>query len=145
MTTAADLQARISAALRPVDGMVIPPDVARLLARWLAEYAEFRRRPGQSGVPMLLLEVQWAFAEFAAVSSRQQEDLRSMSPEIVTSAHEPEVGTDEAAAVLRCSTDNVRWHFRQGNLAGRKVGRQLMISVASLQSLKCRLGERKGA
>lgn len=144
MTTPADVQDHVSAALRPVAGLVVPADVAQLLARWLADYAQFRRQPGQSGVPMLLLEIQRAFAEFAAGSSRQREDLRPMSLEVLPSTY-AEVDTSEAAAALGCSADNVRWHIARGNLMSRKVGRQHMISVGSLEGLRVRLAERREA
>ncbi|WP_136245914.1 helix-turn-helix domain-containing protein [Mycobacterium intracellulare] len=142
-----DVQAKVSAALRPVAGMVVPGDLAALIARWLGDYAQFRRQPGQSGVPILLLEVQHAFAEYgaAASDSRQRERDGLGASELVAFEGDAWMGTAEAAAELGISADTVRWHCRKGNLDGRRFGRQLMITLASLESLKARLSEQRGA
>ena len=158
MSAADDLQARVSAALRPVNGMVLPPEVAAQVARWLADYAEYRRLR-TAGVPALLLEIQRAMTEYVAADSRQREaaaqalpaeawgPTRVDSPRLASNSLaqlRPSqldydfVDTETAAAMLGCSTDTVRWHCRRGNIERRRAGRRLMVSVSSIENYKAR-------
>ncbi|WP_406813976.1 helix-turn-helix domain-containing protein [Mycobacterium sp. M23085] len=147
MTTADDIQASVRSAVRPVNTIQIHPDLARCIVRWLGKHIEFTRQPGHPGVPALLIETQKALAEAVAAidDSRQREQERLATAEIVISGYDACVGTAEASAELGISADAVRWHIRRGNLASRKVGRQLMVTTSSLDRLKDRLGERKKA
>jgi hypothetical protein len=147
MTAAEQNDAResIRAAVQRVDSVHITLEAARFIVHCLGRLAEMLAR--QNGCPPeTLVIVQHALAEACAIPSRQHDLRGSTGLEVVPSGHgQPEVGTDEAAAALRCTSDNVRRHCREGNLASRKVGRQYMITAASLESLKTRLDERKGA
>lgn len=119
-------------------------NLVRCIVYWLGDYARLKQQPGQSGTPEGVVAAQAALAEaHAAVSdSRRDEADRAMAAEFVLSGHDTCVGTDEAAAALGISADGVRWHCRKGNLESRKVGRQLMITTASIENYKCRKAER---
>lgn len=139
-----DIQAKIDAAVRPVTAIELHPDLARCIIHWLGRYIEFTRQPGQPGVPVMLMETQKALADAVAAidNSRQRELDRSLTPETIISGHDRRVGTDEAAAELGISADAVRWHCRKGNLDGRRVGRQVMVAVSSIEDFKRRRAER---
>jgi hypothetical protein len=49
----------------------------------------------------------------------------------------------DAGVRLEISADAVRWHWRQGNLEGRKVGRQVLVSAASIEALRVRRAEKR--
>lgn len=136
----------IFAAVR-VNTISIDLDLVRYIVHWLGDYVRLKQRPGQPGAPDGVIAAQRALAEaYAAMcDSRWRERDGLGAPELVAFEHEQQVGTAEAAAELGVSADTVRWHCRAGNLEFRRVGRQLMILVSSLESLKARLSERKGA
>lgn len=135
--------AAVFAAVR-VNTIQLEPDLVRYLVHWLGDLIRIKQQPGQPGVPEGLVAAQKALAEaHAAVSdSRRQEQNRGVAAEIVALPHDADVGTAEAAAELGISADAVRWHFRKGNLDGRRVGRQLMVSARSIENLKRRKAER---
>lgn len=122
-------------------------DLVRYIVHWLGDYARLKQQPGQPGLPEGLIQAQTALAEaVAAMSDSRQRERASLGiSELVTSGRGVELGTTEAAAELGVSTDTVRWHCREGNLEFRRVGRQLMIPVSSVEHLKVQLSERKGA
>ncbi len=129
------------------DSITLTPDVARLLVHWLGDYARLKQQPGQPGVPEGLAATQCALAEAVARvgDSRRREQDGLGEPEAVAFEHEQCMGTAEAAAELGVSADTVRWHCRKGNLDGKRVGRQLMVTGSSVEALRVRLTERKGA
>jgi len=139
-----DIQAKVSAAVRPVNAIQIHPDLARRVIHWLGKYLELMRQPGQPGVPMLLIETQKALAEALAAmdNSRQREQGTSQALEIIVSGYDACVGTAEAARQLGISPDGVRWHCRKRNLESRKVGRQLMVTTSSIENYKRQKVER---
>lgn len=133
----------MAAAVRRLDVVAIDADLARVIVFWLGKYAEMASQRN-GAVPAGLVEAQHALAE-AAVSvgdSRQREENRSVSAETVVLGHDAFVDTATAAEALGCTADNVRDHCRRGNLSSRKVGRQHMVTVGSLESLKARLSGR---
>jgi hypothetical protein len=120
----------------------INPSVARRLVEWLGELAEIRRRT--NGCPPIgLVEVQQALAEAVAGGgdSRQREPEGLAAAEILGLNRDTEITTAEAAAQLGIPADLVRWHCRRGNLDSRKVGRQHMVTVASIENYKRRKAE----
>lgn len=119
-------------------------DLVRYIVHWLGDYARLKQQPGQPGVPEGVVAAQTALAEaHAAVSdSRRDEADRPIAAEILVSGHGPSVGTAEAAAALGISADGIRWHCRNRNLESRKVGRQLMVTTASIENYKRRKAER---
>jgi hypothetical protein len=129
----------------------IEPELLRMLVFWLGDYAYLKQRPGQPGVPEGVVAAQQALAEAHAAASNSRSDSRQReqkclpASEFVLSGHDSWVGTSAAAALLGISADGVRWHCRRGNLESRKVGRQVMVSMASIESLRAHLDERKGA
>jgi Helix-turn-helix domain len=50
-----------------------------------------------------------------------------------------------AAAVLGVKPTTVRWHYKNGNLAGRKVGESLMINSESLEQFRAHRAEKRSA
>lgn len=136
----------IFAAVR-VKTIPIDLDLVRYIVHWLGDYARVKEQPGQPGVPEGVIPAQRALAEACAAmsDSRQREDPCLDGAGIVISGHEAYVDTAQAAALLGCTADNARDHCRRGNLEHRKIGRQVMITVSSIESLKVRLDERKGA
>lgn len=135
----------MAGAVQRLDVVAINADLARLVVFWLGRYAELAAQRNGC-IPDGLVEAQHALAE-AAVSvgdSRQREQNSSAAVETIVSGHEPCVDTATAAAALGCTADKVRDHCRRGNLKSRKVGRQHMVTVDSLESLRVRLNERNG-
>lgn len=122
-------------------------DLMRYIVHWLGDYARLKERPGQPGAPEGLIPAQIALAEAVAVmsDSRQREQDGLGAAELVAFEHEQCMGTAEAADLLGISADTVRWHCRAGNLEFRRVGRQLMIPVSSIERWKVQLSEWKGA
>lgn len=145
--SADEVRARMAAAIQrvDVDGILITTDVARLLVRWLGRLTEITRQ--RNGCPPLgLVELQGALTDECAADSRRREQDGLGARELVAFDHEQQyVWPPEAAAELGVSADTVRWHFRKGNLDGRKFGRQLMVTAASVEALKTRLSEQRGA
>ncbi|MCV7100912.1 MULTISPECIES: hypothetical protein [Mycobacterium] len=124
--------------IQPVNGTWISPYMTKRIVRWLGDYIDYKRRG--AGIPEGLIEAQRMLAEAYAATgrnSRQQEPECSMAAAQLLSGCEV-IDTAAAAAELGCTADNVRQHWRKGNLEGRKVGRQLMITVSSLQDYKSR-------
>jgi hypothetical protein len=135
----------ISDAIQPLQGIRISADVGRLLVHWLGQHAEIcKQRYGCA--PEGLADVQYALAEACAADSgddsRQREFSAEAAVRLLPSEHDVWVDTAAAAVALGCKSDNVRDHRRRGNLVSRKVGRQHMISVQSIDRLKSRLAER---
>jgi hypothetical protein len=136
----------LAGAVRRLDVVAIDPDLARALVFWLGKYADLATQRNGC-VPAGLAEVQYAIAE-AAVGvgdSRQREESLAAIAETVVLGHDAYVDTATAAAALGCTADTVRWHCRKGNLVSKKSGRQTMVTVASVEDLKVRLDQRKGA
>jgi len=134
----------VFAAVR-VNTIQIEPDLVRYIIHWLGDYIELKRQPGQPGVPEFVVAAQTALAEAhgASSDSRQREQDCLDGAEIVISGHEDTyVGTADAAAALECTADNVRQHCRNGNLKSCKVGRQVMVTTASIEDYKRRRAER---
>ena len=141
---AADERTRIAASVQRIDSVVISVDAARLVVHWLGQLAEITRQ--RNGCPPEgLVEFQHAIAEELVADSRRREQDGLGEPEAVAFEHEQCMGTAEAAAELGVSADTARWHCRKGNLDGRKFGRQLMVTAASVEALKTRLSEQRGA
>jgi Helix-turn-helix domain len=137
------MQAKISAAVTKVDGVMITPDVARLLVYWLGQLAEVaRQRNGWP--PRGLVEVQTALAEgVAAAGSRGRESEGLVAAAVLRSGEEePLVGVEDAAKVLGIRPDTVRWHCRRGNLETHEVGGHRLITAASLERLRAERSER---
>lgn len=141
-----ELYPAIFAAVR-VGLISIEAPLLRLVIHWLGDYARLKQQPGQAGVPEGLPAALTALAEaYAAVSdSRQRQEFCADAAGVVRSGYDLELGTTEAAAELGISAGGVRWRCAHGNLEHRKVGRQLMISTASIKRLKSRLDEQRGA
>lgn len=135
----------IAAAVRPVGGVLLSADAARLLVHWLGQLAALTQSRN-GAAPHGLIAVQHRLAEAAAAAgSRRREQDGLGVPEVVAFEHERYTTPTDAAAALGISPDTVRWHRRRGNLEGRRVGRSWLISTASVESLKVRLDERRGA
>jgi len=132
MATSDDMM-RAKLAVQRVDAVQISPQAARFLVHCLGRLAAVLGQ--QNGcAPEALVTLQHALAE---PESPGASDLLPLGYELVD--------TETAANMLGLKADSVRWHRRRGNLESRKVGRQLMITVASIENLKVRLTERKGA
>jgi hypothetical protein len=131
-------------AVRRVDGVQISPDFTRVLVHYLGQLSRIYGQ--QNGcAPADLVAAQHALAEAVVAHDSRRHEVKSVcAPNALGSGHDL-VDTETAAAMLGLKADTVRWHFRQGNLHGRRVGRQLMVSLASIESLKVRLGKKKGA
>jgi hypothetical protein len=136
----------IFAAVR-VNAIPVDVDLVRYLVHWLGDYARLKQSPGQPGVPEGLVPAQTALAEAVAVvsDSRRREQDGLGAPEVVAFEYEQCTTPTDAAATLGLSPDTVRWHRRRGNLDGRRVGRSWLVSTASVEALKTRLDERRGA
>ncbi|AAS05079.1 helix-turn-helix domain-containing protein [Mycobacterium avium] len=127
-----------------VSEIEITPDLARCLVHWLGDYIRLKQQPGQPGVPEGLVAAQTALAEaYAAVThSPRSERDRPIGAGFVFSAHDAWVGTAEAAEMLGIKAGSVGWLCRESHLEHRKVGRQYMISTASIEDYKRRKAER---
>lgn len=129
-----DLRERISAAIQRVDSVQISADVGRLLVHWLGQHAEWaKQRYGCA--PDGIEDVQYALAEAVAggVDSHRA-SIEAIPAPLVSDL----VEVRHAAAVLGVKPTTVRWHYRSGNLSGRKVGETLMIDSHSLEQLRAR-------
>jgi hypothetical protein len=136
----------IAAAVRPVGGVLLSADAARLLVHWLGQLAALTQARN-GAAPHGLIAVQHHLAEAAAAAGSRRREADGLGvPAVVMFEHDEQYTTPtDAAAALGISPDAVRWHRRRGNLQGRRVGRSWLISIASLESLKVRLDERRGA
>ncbi|WP_139043255.1 helix-turn-helix domain-containing protein [Mycobacterium lentiflavum] len=122
--------------VRRVDAIELAADVGRLVVHWLGDYAEIKRQR-YGCTPEGVVAVQHALAA-AIVSdgdSRQHEAEGLGLTGVLLSAY---VDTAVAAQRLGLTADAVRWHCRRGNLASRRVGRQLMVSTESISDFKSR-------
>jgi hypothetical protein len=129
-----DPASAIRAAVERVDRIQMTTDLGRMLVHWLGNYAELaRQRYGCT--PQGLIETQHAIAEAVVGDSRQREVKRSALQELLLSGHGSDVDTARAADLLGITADSVRWHCRKGNLVFHRVGRQMMISAASIENL----------
>lgn len=140
------MRANIAAAVQRVDVIQVSVDAGHLLVHWLGQLADIgRHRNGCA--PIGLIEVQQALAEAVAGGgdSRQREPEGLAAAEILGLNRDTEITTAEAAAQLGLPADSVRWHCRRGNLDSRKVGRQHMVTVASIESYKRRKAEDRSA
>jgi hypothetical protein len=141
-----DLRAQYPGIFSAVRANVIQvePELVRFIIHWLGDYIRLKQLPGQPGIPEGVVAAQGALAEAhaSASNSRQREQECPTAPVSLVSGYESCVGTAEAAAALGISADTVRWHYRKANLDGRRVGRQLMVTTASIENLKRRKAER---
>jgi hypothetical protein len=135
--------ANLSGAVQRVDGIVFSTDMVRLFIHGFRGYTELAtQRYGCA--PEWVADVQYVLAEALADTrqgrdltsddARQHQSLSTAPAEILTLDHE--FTTAEAAAALGIRANLVRYHCSQGNLDSRKVGRQLMVSSASIQNFK---------
>jgi hypothetical protein len=128
-----DRRARIGAAVRRVDAIQLSPDVGRLLVHWLGQHAEWAvQRYGCA--PDGLEAVAYALAEACAADSHGA----SLDPIPAFDVAQSLVEVKHAASVLNIKPTTVRWHYKNGTLAGRKVGETLMIDSSSLEQLRAR-------
>ncbi|MEY8015256.1 helix-turn-helix domain-containing protein [Mycobacterium servetii] len=141
----ADERTRIAASVQRIDSVALSLDAARLVVHWLGQLAEITRQ--RNGCPPEgLVEFQHAIAEELVADSRRREQGGSRPHELVGFEHEQRyMEPAEAATALGVSADTVRWHCRKGNLDGRKFGRQVMVTAASVEALKARRSEQRGA
>jgi hypothetical protein len=131
-TASSDPRARISAAVSRVDAIQIDPNLGRLLVHWLGNYAKLAQAR-YGCLPEGLSDATYALAEACAG------DSHAASPEAILAPVVSElVDTKTAAAVLGVKPTTVRYHYKNGTLAGRKVGETLMIDNSSLQQLRAR-------
>jgi hypothetical protein len=131
-TTSSDLRERISAAVQRVDAVQITPDVGRLLVHWLGQHAEWaKQRYGCA--PEGLEDVQYALAE--AVARGIDSHGASMDATLPVEMSGL-VEVKAAAAAIGVKETTVRWHYKRGNLSGRKVGQTLMINECSLAEFR---------
>jgi hypothetical protein len=127
----------IADAVRRVDAILITPDLAKVLVRYLGRLAQELAR--QNGcAPEALVSVQQALAEACAAGG---EDSRHASTESVgghglLDLDHDFVDTQAAADMLQIRADTVRWHCRNGALESRKVGRHLMIAKSSIEDFR---------
>lgn len=122
----------ISAAVERVDRIQMTTDFGRMLVHWLGNLAELsRQRYGCT--PEGVIEGQHAIAEAIVGDSRVREAKCSAVQELLQSTHGSDVDTARAAELLGLKADTIRWHIREGNLQARKAGRQLMVTVASIE------------
>jgi hypothetical protein len=133
-TPASDARKAISEAVRRVDAVQIDVNLGRLLVHWLSGYAKLAEaRYGCT--PEGLSEAMYALAEACAARG----DSQPASPEAILAPVVSElVDTKKAASVLGIAATTVRYHYKQGTLAGRKVGQTLMIDTSSLEQLRAR-------
>jgi hypothetical protein len=137
----------ISDAVRRVNVVQLDPELVRVVVHWLGRYSDLTTQRFGC-LPDGLADVQYALAEACADDSGEDSRLRELSAavghRVLLSEHEHDVRVDTAAAAaqLAIPVDSVRWHCRRGNLDGCRVGRQLMISVSSIENLKSRRAER---
>jgi excisionase family DNA binding protein len=130
----ADSGSAISAAVERVDRIQITTDMGRMLVHWLGNYAELAlQRYGCT--PQGLIETQHAIAEAVVGDSRQREAKCAAVHELLSSRHGSDVDTARAAELLGIEADTIRWHIREGNLHAHKVGRQWMVTVASIEEM----------
>lgn len=109
----------------------VSPRLLRIILGYLGDHAKvLAQRNGCA--PGRLVAAQHAVAEtLAAADSRQRQCDSVASAEIVASGYE--IGTGEAAAALGITAGGVRWLIDHGHLISRKVGRQHMVTKASIE------------
>jgi hypothetical protein len=134
----------IFAAVRRVDDVQISLDFTRVLVHYLGELS--KKCVQENGcAPEDLIASQHVLVEaVVADGSRRREAEWVCAPSGLLSGYDL-VGTEAAAKMLGLKADTVRWHCRKGNLEYCTVGGRIMVSVASIESLKARLDLRKGA
>jgi hypothetical protein len=146
MTAAESLRAGSEDGIRAVDAVLVPHQAAAYLVKLIDYLIELGRREG--GAPSAdLVEIRNALVVSARVTTRADTRTNAaVAQSVLHLAADACVDTADAAETLGITPDTVRWHWRKGNLEGRKMGRQLVITVASVERLKARRdGKRRSA
>jgi hypothetical protein len=131
---ASDLRERISAAVNRVDVIQIDADLGRMFLHWLGGYAKLAQAR-YGCLPEGLADATYALAEAVADhGDSHRASFEAIPAPLVSDL----VEVRHAAAVLGVKPTTVRWHYRSGNLSGRKVGETLMIDSDSLEQLRAR-------
>jgi hypothetical protein len=132
MAHRSDARERIAAAVHRVDTIQISPDVGRLIVHWLGGYAKLAQAR-YGCLPEGLADATYALAEACAAHI----DSQRASIEAIPALEMSELVTVKAAAAaIGVKETTVRWHYKRGNLAGRKVGQTLMINEQSLAEFR---------
>jgi hypothetical protein len=129
-----DQRERIGAAVQRVDVIQIDADLARMFLHWLGGYAKLAQAR-YGCLPEGLADAQYALAEACAARNGSHGTSFDAIPALEVSDL---VEVRTAADVLGVKPTTVRWHYKTGNLAGRKVGETLMIDSESLEQLRAR-------
>jgi hypothetical protein len=137
VTAAAELAGEqrsvIAAAVQRVDGVLVSPDLARVIVHWLGRLSDSCTRENGCA-PQGLVEVQAALAE-AYAGSRTREDSAISVLGAGESKREALLDTTAAARLLGIDATTVSLHCRAGRL-GQKVGRDWVIQQCELDAFR---------
>lgn len=126
--------------IRAVVGVVFPFDDAA----YIGQVIDYVERKGGAPLSPRLASIRQRIA--AAMVDLTHADASSEVPvgqSLIALGADDCIGTAEAAEQLGIPADAVRWHYRSGNLKGRKIGRQVLITAASIEVLKARRAEKR--
>jgi DNA-binding CsgD family transcriptional regulator len=131
-----------AAGIRPISGVLFSVDDAAYIGKVIDHIeASGRRRGAPLSARLALIRQQIAAAVMGVHA-----DASARVPEVaqlIALTSEACIGTAEAAEILGMSADSVRWHCRNGNLDGRRMGRQVVITAESIEALKARRAEKQ--
>jgi excisionase family DNA binding protein len=128
--------------IRGVVAVLVPPDDAEYLVQVISYIEAANKRQGGVQLSARLVSIRHRLA--AAVRDVTHADASTEVPaahQLIALTSEACIGTAEAAELLGITVDAVRWHYRNGNLEGRKMGRQVVITAESIDALKARRAE----
>jgi hypothetical protein len=126
------------AEIRAIDGVLVPRADAAFTVAVFDELIRQGRRNG-AAPSARLGDVRDALAEAARVGASTGHD---QAPSVFTWGSTDVVDVSAAALILGVARDTVRWHYRKGNLQGDRVGRQLLLTVDSVEALAARKREK---
>jgi hypothetical protein len=126
-------QSAIAASVQRVDGIVISPDLARVIVHWLGRLSDSCTRENGCA-PEGLVEVQSVLAE-AYASSCVREDSAAAAFGAGELSSETLLDTAAAAELLGLDATAVTFHCRAGRL-GQKVGRDWVIQRGELEAFR---------
>jgi hypothetical protein len=126
------------AEIRAVDGVLVPRADAAFLVAVFDELIRQGKRNGATPSARLV-EVRNALAAAARVGASTDRDE---APTVFNWGSTDVVDVGAAALALGIARDTVRWHHRKGHLQGYKVGRQLLLTIDSIEAMAARKREK---